>query len=156
MKTGPKITLTVFILILLAVAAAGVGGTVYLYSSYSSMKADKAKAEADMRAAQTQREMLKIELDAAKEKLKNTTSGGGTSGPVNRHPLTGMTPVDIVKLTLTLKGEDVTKFAVKENSNDGKKAEVWVGPLNSEFGKAYVFAKQDGEWILYDIKAIGT
>ncbi|MFA5866767.1 MAG: hypothetical protein WC891_02215 [Actinomycetota bacterium] len=154
MKTASRIALGLFITVLIIVAVAGVGGSVYLYSSYKSMKADKAKAEADVKKAQSEREALKIELDDVKEKLAGKKDG--TSGPVTRHPLTGMTPVDIVKLALTLKGEDVTKFAVKQNSNDGSKAEVWIGPLNSEFGKAYDFAKQDGEWILYDIRNLGT
>lgn len=153
MKAASRIALTIFIFILLIVATAGVGGSAYLYSSYKSMKADKANAEATARTAQKAREMLKIELDDAKEKLKNKKDDG--SGPVTRHPLTGMTPVDIVKLDLTLKGEDVTKFAIKENSNNNSKAEVWVGPLNSEFGKAYDFVKQDGEWVLVDIRNLG-
>jgi hypothetical protein len=154
MKRAGKIALGIFITVLIIVAAAGVSGTVYLYSSYKSMKADVAKADADVKKAQSEREALKIELDDAKEKLKGQKGDG--SGPVTRHPLSGMTPADIVKLALTLKGEDVTKFAVKENSNNGSKAEVWVGPLNSEFGKAYDFAIQDGEWILYDVRAIGN
>ncbi len=154
MKTASRIALGLFITVLIIVAVAGVGGSVYLYSSYTSMKADKAKAEADVKKAQSQREALKIELDDAKEKLEGKKDG--VSGPIARHPLTGMTPVDITKLALTLKGEDVAKFAIKQNSNDGSKAEVWVGPLNAEFGKAYDFAKQDGEWILYDIKNLGT
>ncbi len=118
------------------------------------MKAAKTKAEADVKKAESEREALKIELDDVKEKLEGKK--GKTGETITRHPLTGMTPVDIVKLALTLKGEDVAKFAVKQNSNDGIKADVWVGPLNSEFGKAYDFAKQDGEWILYDIRNLGT
>ncbi len=154
MKTASRIALGLFITVLIIVAAAGVGGTVYLYSSYSSMKTDLAKAEADVKKAQSQREALKIELDDAKEKLEGKKDG--VTGPITRHPLTGMTPVDITKLALTLKGEDIAKFAFKQNSNDGKKAEVWVGPLNSAFGKAYDYAIQDGEWILYDIRQIGN
>lgn len=154
MKKSGKIALGIFIAILLIVAAAGVAGTFYFYSSSKVMKADKTKAEADTRAAQTAREMLKIELDDAKKKL--TGNKDDTTGPVTRHPLSGMTPVEIVKLDLTLKGEDVAKFAIKENGNNGSKAEVWVGPLNSEFGKAYDFAKQDGEWILFDVRSIGN
>jgi hypothetical protein len=153
MKNASKIALGIFITLLIVVAAGGVSGTVYLYSSYKSMKADIAKADADVKKAQSDRETLKIELDDANKKLKGQKVDG--SGPVTRHPLTGMTPVDIVKLDLTLKGEDVAKFAIKENSNSGSKAEVWIGPLNSSFGKSYDFAKQDGEWILYDVRNIG-
>jgi hypothetical protein len=154
MKRAPRIALGIFITVLIIVAAAGVAGTVYLYSSQKSMRAEVVKADADIKKAQSEREALKIELVAAKEKLKGKK--GDVSGPVTRHPLTGMTPVEITRLALTLKGEDIDKFAFKENSNNGSKAEVWVGPLNSEFGKAYDFAIQDGEWILYDIRSLAT
>jgi hypothetical protein len=154
MKKASKIALGIFITVLIIVAAAGVTGTVYLYSSYKSMKAEVAKAEADVKKAQSERETLKIDLDAANKKLKGKKDD--TTGAITRHPLTGMTPVEIVKFALTLKGEDITKFAFKENMNNGSKAEIWVGPLNSEFGKAYDLVTQDGEWILYDVRAIGN
>jgi len=154
MKRGPKIALGVFIAILVIAAAAGIGGSVYLFSTQQSMKADKFKAEADLRKIQSDKEMLKIELDDAREKLKNQPAG--TSGQVTKHPLTGLTPVDIVKLALTLKGEDLTKLTVQQKTNDGAKAEVWVGPLDSEANSAYDFANQDTEWILIDVRKIGS
>jgi hypothetical protein len=153
-KYKTSIAIGVIIATLLGAAAAGGAGTFYFYSSYQSAKSGKSKAEANMRAAQKTREMLKIELDAAKEKLKG--KGDTATGTVGRHPLTGMSPVEVVKLMMTFQGEDLSKFAVKENTNTGIKAEVLVGPLNSEFNKAYEFVKQDGEWIPINVKNVGT
>lgn len=154
MKHGTSIAIGVIIAILLGTTAAGGAGTFYYYTSYKSAKTAKTTAEKKMRAAEKTREDLKIELNAAQEKLKGKSDTA--TGTVKRHPLTGMTPVDIVKLMLTFQGEDLTKLTVKQNTNDGIKAEVLVGPLNKDFNKAYEFVRQDEEWIPINVKNTGT
>lgn len=152
MKTSAKIILDIVIGILVVAAVAGATGTAYFYNAGQTTKAEKAKAVADGQADRAARQALEIQLAGARNALNNSSTG--IVGAINRHPLTGMTPVEITKLALALRGVDVSKFKVIQSGHTDAKSEVWVGPAASDYTTGYYFARQGGEWVLFDIKPL--
>lgn len=62
-------------------------------------------------------------------------------------------------IALKEKGETIGEvpggLVLREESNDGKRATVLVGPWRSEFGTAFDLRKYGDEWIIVDIRYIG-
>lgn len=155
MARASRIALVVLIIFLLLVAVGSFAFGYSMYRTKGKLSSELAAQKDKVKKLEGEREALERAIKRLEQELLEAKKTPATK-PLKT--LAGKTPVEVVTIALQQKGETVGKvpggLVLREESNDGIRATVLVGPWQSEFGTAFDLRKYGDEWIIVDKRSI--